>query len=49
MGFQQGDRKDSPNLNEDTFCRLFFDSDQCNIGTEKHADAGILLNYDGDD
>ena len=49
IGFQQRDRQDSQNLNEDTFCRLIFVSDQCIIGTEKHADAGILLNYDGDD
>ena len=49
IGFQQRDRKDSQNLNNYTFCRLFVVGVQCIIGTEKHPDAGILLNYDGDD
>ena len=49
IGFQQQDRQDSQNLNNDTFCRLHVDSAQCVIGTEKYPDAGILLNYDGDD
>ena len=49
IGFQQQDRQDSQNLNNDTFCRLPVISSQCIIGTEKYADAGILLNYDDDD
>ena len=49
IGFQQQDRKDSQNLNNDTFCRLPVVSAQCIIGTEKYPDAGILLNYDDDD
>ena len=49
IGFQQGDRQDSQNLNNDTFCRLPVVSAQCIIGTEKYPDAGILLNYDDDD
>ena len=49
IGFQQRDRQDSQNLNNDTFCRLPVVSAQCNIGTEKYPDAGILLNYDDDD
>ena len=47
--FQQQDKEDSQNLNNDTFCSLFVVSVQCIIGTEKHPDAGILLNYDDDD
>ena len=47
--FQQQDRQDSPNLYNDTFCRLPVVSAQCIIGTEKYPDAGILLNYDDDD
>ena len=49
IGFQQRDRQDSQNLNNDTFSRLPVVSAQCIIGTEKYADAGILLNYDDDD
>ena len=49
IGFQQRDRQDSQNLTNDTFCRLPIVSAQCNIGTEKYPDAGILLNYDDDD
>ena len=49
IGFQQQDRQDSQNLNNDTFYRLPVTSCQCVIGTEKHPDAGILLNYDDDD
>ena len=49
IGFQQQDRQDSENLNNDTFCRLPVVSAHCSIGTEKHPDAGILLNYAVDD
>ena len=49
IGYQQQDRQDSQTLNNDTFCRLPVVSAQCNIGTEKYPDAGILLNYDDDD
>ena len=48
IGFQQRDRQVSQNLNNDTFCRVPVVSAQCIIGTEKHPDAGILINY-GDD
>ena len=47
--FQQRDRRDSQNLNNDTFCRLRVVSAQCVIGTENYPDAGILLKYDDDD
>ena len=47
--FQQRDRPESQNLNNDTFCRLPIVSVQCIIGTEKHPDDGILLNYGDDD
>ena len=43
------DRQDSQNLNKNTFCRLPVVSAQCVIGTEKHHDAGLLLNYIDDD
>ena len=36
-------------MNNDTFCRLPVTSCQCVIWTEKYPDAGISLNYDGDD
>ena len=49
VGFQQRSRQDSQNLNNDTFFRLPVNSVQCIIGTEKHADAGVLINYDGGD
>ena len=48
-GFQQQDRQDSQDLNNDTFCRLPVVSAQCVIGTEKYPNAGLLLNYAGDD
>ena len=48
IGFQQRALQDSQSLNKDTFCRLPVTSAQCIIGTEKYPDAGILLNYDGD-
>ena len=48
-GFQQRDRQNSQNLKNDSFCRLPVTSAKCIIGTEKHPDAGIILNYvDGD-
>ena len=40
--------QDSQNLKKDTFCRLPLTSAQCNIGTEKFPDSGMLLNYDDD-
>ena len=49
VGFQQRDRQDSQNLNNDTFYRPPVTSGQCNIGTEKYPDSGILLNFDDDD
>ena len=49
IGFQQQDRQDFQNLSNDTFCRLPVVSPQCNIGTEKYLDTGILTNYDDDD
>ena len=49
IGFQQQDRKDSQKLNNDTFCTIPVVSAKCNIGTEKYADAGVLLNFDDDD
>ena len=48
-GFQQRDRQDSQNLNNDTFYRPPVTSTHCIIGTEKHPDSAILLNYDDDD
>ena len=33
-------------MKNDSFCRLPVVSAQCNIGTEKYPDAGILINYD---
>ena len=44
-----GDRRDSQNLIIDTFCRLRVVSAHCIIGTEKNPDAGMLLNYNGND
>ena len=49
IGFQERGRKDSQNLNNDTFCRLLVTSCQCIFGTEKYPGAGMLLNYDDDD
>ena len=46
IGFQEGDRQDSQNLKNDTFCRLPVTSAQCFIGMKKYVDAAILLNYD---
>ena len=48
VGFQQRDWQESKKLNTDTFCRLPVTSAQCIIGTEKHRDTGILLNFDDD-
>ena len=49
VAFQQSDRQNDQNLNNDTFCRPPVSSAQCNIGTEKYPDSGILLNYEDDD
>ena len=49
IDFEQRDRQDSQNLNNCIFCRLPIVSAQCVIGTEKHPDSGIVLNYDDDD
>ena len=49
IGFQQQDKQDSQNLNNDTFRRLPVVSAQCNIGTQKYPDTGILLKYDDGD
>ena len=46
---QQRDRQDSQKLKIDIFCLLPVASAQCTIGTEKYPDAGMILNYDGDD
>ena len=46
VGFQQRDKQDSQNLNNDSFIRPPVTSAQGVIGTEKHPDSGILLNYD---
>ena len=46
IGFQPRDRQDSQNFKNDTFCRLPVTSAQCIIGTQKHPDSDILLNYD---
>ena len=46
---QQNDRQHDQNLNNDTFVRLPVISAQVVIGTERHPDSGILLNYDDDD
>ena len=43
------DRQNDQNLNNDTFYRPLVTSAQCIIGTEKHPDGGILLNYNDDD
>ena len=48
-GFQHEDRQDSQNLNNNTFHRPPVTSAQCNIGTEKYPDGGLLLNCDDDD
>ena len=49
VAFQQHDRQHDQNLNNDTFYRMPVTSAQCIIGTEKHPDSAILLNYDDDD
>ena len=48
IGFQRGDKQDTQDLFNDTFCRLPYTSAQGTIGTEIYLDAGILLNYDDD-
>ena len=47
--FQRSDRQHDQHLNNDTFYRKPVSSAQCNIGTKKHPDSGILLNYNDDD
>ena len=47
--FQQRDKQDSQKTDNDKFCRIPITSAQSSIGTEKHPDACILLNYDDDD
>ena len=49
VGFQQNDRQHDQNLNNDTFVRLPVISAQVVIGTERHPDSAILLNYEVDD
>ena len=49
VAFQQNDRQNDQNLNNDTFYRPLVTSTQCNIGTKKYPDSGILLNYNDDD
>ena len=49
VGFHQNDRQHYQNLNNDTFTRLPVISAQVVIGTERHPDSGILLNYNDDD
>ena len=47
--FQQMDRQNDQELNNDTFYRKPVISAQVVIGTERHPDAGFLLNYNVDD
>ena len=47
--FQQNDRQNDQDLNNDSFYGPLVTSTQCNIGTEKYPDSGILLNYNDDD
>ena len=49
IGFQQRNRQDSQTLNNDIFYTIPITSAQSIIATEKYPDAGILLNYVGDD
>ena len=49
VGFQQRDRRDSQNLNNNTFYRPPVTRAQRIFGTEKYPDNSILLNYDDDD
>ena len=49
VGFQQSDRQHDQNINNDPFYRPPLTSAQYIIGTEKHPDSAILLNYDDDD
>ena len=48
VAFQQNDRQNDQDLNNDTFHGPLVTSAQCNIGTEKYPDSGILLNYNDD-
>ena len=47
--FPQRNRQDSRSLSNETFCRLPVTGAQCNVGTEKYSDTGILVIYDDDD
>ena len=49
IAIEQRGRQDSQNLNNDTLCKLPVIGAQFIIGTEKHLDARISLNYDDDD
>ena len=49
VGFQQQDRQDSQKSNNDTFYEPPVISSQWIIGTEKHPDSAISLNYNVDD
>ena len=49
LGFQQRDRKDSQNINNDTFYRPPVTSAHCIIGVDNYPDSALLLNYDDDD
>ena len=49
IGFQQGKRQDSENLNNDTFYRPSVPSAQCILGTEKYPDSAFFWNFDDDD
>ena len=42
VAFQQNVRQNDQELNNDTFYRPLVTSLQCNIGTEKYPDSGIL-------
>ena len=48
IGFKQKDRQHAQIFNTDAFCRLAVVSAQAMIGTEKHPDASIILNYKDD-
>ena len=48
IGFQQKDRKNSRNLNKDTFNRSPATSAQCIVGTEKCPNSAIYLKFDDD-
>ena len=49
VSFQQSDQQNDQNLNGVTFYRPPVTSPQCSIGTEKHPESAISLNYNDDD